>query len=131
MSESDDFILNWGVVGSGLIAHDFCTAIKSSGSNLHVLKSVAALTLDEANDFACEFNIPKKYWSFDQIFSDPDVDIIYVATINRTHRDFCLKAINAGKHVLCEKPMCLSLIEQEEILTAAKEKNVFFMEVGN
>ena len=122
--------MNWGVVGSGLIAHDFCAAIKSSETYLHALKSVAALTLSEANTFASQFNIPNIYGSFEQIFADPDVNIIYVATINRTHRDFCLKAINAGKHVLCEKPMCLSRCEQEEILEAAREKNVFFMEVS-
>ena len=131
MSEQNDLVLNWGIVGSGLIAHDFCTSIKSIETSFHFLKAVAALTLEEAEKFASDLNIPNIYGCIDEIFSDPDVNIIYVATINKTPREFCLKSINAGKHVLCEKPMCLNRIEQEEILTAAEKKGVFFMEVRN
>ena len=130
MSIENNFVLNWGIVGTGLIANDFSTSLQTLKSDLHVLKAVAALSLNEANTFGDKFNIKNRYYenTLDEIYSDKDVNIIYVATINKTHRDICLKAINAGKHVLCEKPMCLNRKEQEEIFVAAKEKNVFFME---
>jgi len=128
---SNDFVLNWGIIGSGLIANDFCQSINSLETNLHVLKSVSALTLDEANAFADKHKIENRYGSFDEMFNDSQVNIVYVATINRTHKELCLKAIDAGKHVLCEKPMSMFRRDQEEIFAAAKAKKVFLMEVCN
>jgi predicted dehydrogenase len=126
---STDLILNWGIVSSGLISQDFCSAILSLNSKHHVLRAIAARTAEDASKFAERFNIPVSYESYDKLFDDSSVNIVYVASINTTHKEICLKAINAGKHVLCEKPMALNLNEQEEILNASKQKKVFFMEV--
>jgi predicted dehydrogenase len=132
---SNELVLNWGIIGSGLIANDFCQSINSLNTKYHVLKSVSALTLEEANSFADKHYIVNRYGSFDEMFNvnENDVDnvnIVYIATINKTHKELCLKAINAGKHVLCEKPMSMFRQDQEEIFAAAKAKNVFLMEVG-
>lgn len=126
MSEN---VLNWGIVSSGAISQDFCTALKSLKSDKHILSAVAARSLSDAKSFAERFEIPTYYEGYDKLFVDPNINIVYVGTLNNTHKELCLKAIAAGKHVLCEKPMSISRAEQEEVLNAAKQYNVFFMEV--
>lgn len=123
-------VLKWGIVSAGLISQDFCMAILSMKSPFHTLSAVAARKLEDAKKFAEKFNISSYYESYDKLF-DPnnDVNVVYIGSINHTHKELCLKAIQAGKHVLCEKPMTLDSAEQEEVLSAAKSKQVFFMEV--
>jgi len=125
---SCDFVLKWGIVSSGLISQDFCTALLSLKSDYHKLVGVAAQQLDNARQFAQRFNIPNYYDSYDKLNENQDINVLYIGSINTTHKDICLKAINAGKHILCEKPMTLNSAEQEEVLNAAKSKGVFFME---
>ena len=127
---SNELVLRWGIVSAGFISQDFCTALKSLNSDKHVLSAVAARKLDDAEKFAQKYNISRYYDSYDKLFDDKEVNIVYIGSINTSHRELCLKAIAAGKHVLCEKPMSISCAEQEEVLTAAKENNVFFMEVS-
>ena len=129
MTEQDSLILRWGIVSAGLISQDFCTALKSLNSDKHVIQAVAARRLDDAQKFAQKNSIPAFYDSYDKLFEDKNVNIAYIGSVNHTHRELCLKAIAAGKHVLCEKPMSLSCAEQEEVFAAANEKKVFFMEV--
>jgi len=78
--------------------------------------------------FAERFNIGNYYDSYDKLCEDPEVDIVYVGVINNIHKSACLKAIQNGKHVLCEKPMTMNAKQQEEVINAAKEKGVFLME---
>lgn len=123
-----EFTLNWGIVSAGLISQDFCTAVLSLQSNYHKLVGVAARNIDDAIKFAQRFKLQYHYDSYDELFNNKEINIVYIGSINTTHRDMCIKAINAGKHILCEKPMCINPTEQEEILKLAKEKGVFFME---
>jgi dihydrodiol dehydrogenase / D-xylose 1-dehydrogenase (NADP) len=125
---STDLVLRWGIVSSGLISQDFCIAIQSLKSDKQILQAVAARRLDDAQKFAHRFQIPSSYDSYDNLFADEHVNIVYIGSINSTHKELCMKAIHAGKHVLCEKPMCMNSVEQEEVLRAAEEKRVFFME---
>ena len=60
---------------------------------------------------------------------DEEVDVVYVGTLNNTHKDLSILAMSHGKNVLCEKPLALSSSDLEEVLSVAKEKNVFCMEV--
>lgn len=126
---SDDFVLNWGIVSCGRISQKFCTSIKVTKLKNHVIKACAARKLEDAKKFAESFNIENYYDSYDKLFADNQVNCVYVGTVNNAHKDVCLRAINAGKNVLCEKPMTLNAAEQEEVLAAAKNKGVFFMEV--
>jgi dihydrodiol dehydrogenase / D-xylose 1-dehydrogenase (NADP) len=123
-----DFTLKWGIVSSGAICHDFCTALRNLNSPYHVIEAVAARNFSDAKKFADDFKITKAYGSYDELYQDNDVNIVYIGSINTTHKENCLKAINAGKHVLCEKPMVLNQQDQEEVFKAAKENHVFFME---
>lgn len=125
---SNDLVLKWGIVSAGKISQDFCTALLTLKSEHHVLQAVAARNLDDANKFAERYQMPAYYDSYDKLFLDSSINIVYIGSINTTHKDLCLKAFNAGKHVLCEKPMTMNQEEQEEVLNAAKEKNLFFME---
>ncbi|XP_067654789.1 trans-1,2-dihydrobenzene-1,2-diol dehydrogenase-like [Haliotis asinina] len=83
---------------------------------------------DKAEQYAKKFNIQKVYESYEDMADDPEIDIVYIAVINPDHHRLCLLFLNANKHVLCEKPMTLTMAGCEEILKVAKEKNLFFME---
>lgn len=125
---SSDLVLKWGIVSSGLISADFCTALLSLKAKHHVLQAVAARNIEDARKFAQRFYIPTYYDSYDKLNEDPEINIIYVGAINTAHKEISVKALNAKKHVLCEKPMTLTLKEQEEVLNASKINNRFFME---
>lgn len=100
-------VLKWGIVSTGHIAGDFCNAVQSFKSDNQILQAVGARDVANAKKFAERFNIPSFYGSYDELFNDPNVNIVYVASINLTHRDICLKAIEAGKHVLCKNRLTL------------------------
>lgn len=125
---SNEFVLKWGIASAGLISADFCTALLSLKSTKHVIQAVAARNLEDARQFALRFNIPNYYDSYDKLNEDPEVNIVYVGAINTAHKDISVRALNAKKHVLCEKPMTLSLKEQEEVFSAARSNERFFME---
>lgn len=130
ISESGEFEAKWGIVSTGLIAEDFAKAITTWKVPTQQIVAVSARNLDEAKKFAGQFEIPAYYDSYEKLFADPNVNVIYIGSVNQTHRDLCLKAIEAGKHVLCEKPMAINRAEQEEVLKAAEKKKIFFMEVN-
>lgn len=73
---------------------------------------------------------PKIYTSYSNVYIDPEVDIVYIGTPHSYHKEQCLAAIAAGKHVLCEKPFTINAAEAEEVITAARVKGVYIME-GN
>ncbi|GFO27976.1 trans-1,2-dihydrobenzene-1,2-diol dehydrogenase [Plakobranchus ocellatus] len=116
----------WGILGAGKIAMDFCTCLSALPE--HQIIAVAARSKDRANQFASEFDIPKAHSSYQEVMNDPDIDIVYVSTIHINHVELSLAAINAGKNVLCEKPMSLTLEGCQKVLAAAKEKNILFVE---
>jgi dihydrodiol dehydrogenase / D-xylose 1-dehydrogenase (NADP) len=125
---SSELVLKWGIVSSGLISADFAMAVQSLQSKNHELVAVSARNINDAKKFAERFNMPLHFDSYERLFESDEINIVYVGSVNTTHKDVCLKAINAGKHVLCEKPMTINLQEQEEVLQASKKKGVFFME---
>ena len=71
---------------------------------------------------------PRVYDTYQAVYADPNVDIVYVGTPHSEHRKSCLDAIAAGKHVLCEKPLTINAREAQEVVDAAKERGVFLME---
>jgi len=120
--------LRWGIISCGLISQDFCVALKTLNPDEHKIVACAARDLHKAKEFAQRFNIENCYDSYDKVYEDIRVNIVYIGVVNNLHKEACLKAIEHGKHVLCEKPMSLNAREQEEIFNAAKKHNVFFME---
>jgi len=84
--------------------------------------------MSRANHFGDEHDIPRRYDSYQTLVEDPDVDVVYVATPHPGHKNACLLAIEAGKAVLCEKPLTVNASEAREVIAAAQRRHVFIME---
>jgi Predicted dehydrogenases and related proteins len=98
------------------------------GQGNNRLYAVAARDADRSAAFATRFGARQSYGDYRTLVEDPDVDIVYVATTHPFHREQALMAIEAGKHVLIEKPLALTAAHAREVLTAARDKGVFAME---
>jgi len=117
--------LRWGFLGAGGIAASMAADL-GHGSNM--LYAVAAREADRSASFAAQFGASHSYGDYRSLVEDPDVDIVYIATTHPFHREQALMAIEAGKHVLVEKPLALNAADAREVLTAARRKGVFAME---
>ncbi|MEA5365454.1 Gfo/Idh/MocA family oxidoreductase [Amycolatopsis sp., V23-08] len=118
--------LRWGLLAAGTIAAEFAAGVDESRHG--VLTAVAARSADRARDFATRFEIPKAYGSYEDLLADPDVDAVYVSTPHPMHREWAIAAAEAGKHVLCEKPLTVTAADAEEVIAAARKQDVFLME---
>ncbi len=117
--------IRWGFLGAGGIAASMAADLHH-GNNM--LYAVAARDVDRGAAFAARFGASHSYGDYRSVVEDPDVDIVYVATTHPFHREQALIAIDAGKHVLIEKPLTLNATHAREVLTAARDKGVFAME---
>ena len=118
--------LRWGILGAGNIAAKFTTDTQTLSD--HKVIAVGSRESAKSEAFGAKFNIPHRHASYEALVSDPDVDVIYVATPHTFHKEHCLLALNNGKHVLCEKPFTLNLAEANEVIATAAAKNLFLME---
>lgn len=118
--------LTWGILGAGGIAAKLADAVTNYTAS--TVRAVASRSLDKAQAFAGRHGIATSYGSYEELVADPTIDIIYVATPHSHHRDHALLAINAGKHVLCEKALTQNSAQAEEVVNAARAKGVFLME---
>ena len=112
---------NWASLGTGVIANELAQALEALGGKLY---SVANRTYDKGVAFAEKYGIEKVYEEIDQVFEDPEVDIIYISTPHNTHINYLRKALAAGKHVLCEKSITLNSEELAEAIKLAEENHV-------
>lgn len=118
----------WGIVSAGLISNDFVNALKALPQGEHRLVAVAARSLDSAKSFASRNGVEKAYGSYAELAQDPDVEVVYIGTIQTQHLAAASLMIQSGKHVLCEKPLCLNVKETKQLIQLAEEKKVFLME---
>jgi len=118
--------LRWGIIGTGRIANLFAAGVHRSQTG--ELVAVASRFKSKARDFAKEYEIPHAHGSYEALVADPKVDIVYIATPHAQHREWALRAAEAKKHVLCEKPIGLHHDEAVAMIQAAWENSVFFME---
>jgi len=116
----------WGIVGPGAIAHTFADAI--SHIKNAKLQAVASKNPKRAGDFARKYSIPDHFDNYEQLYSSDNVDIVYVATTHNFHCSNSLDALNARKHVLCEKPMAVNASQVKQMINSAQKNNVFLME---
>src|SRR3954468_5629526 len=116
----------WGILGTGGIAHVFATALQES--MLGRLVAVGSRDGDRAAAFATEFGIEESHASYEALVSDPAVEFVYVATPHTTHVELAVLAAEAGKHVLCEKPVAVNTAGARVIFDAARTAGVFLME---
>lgn len=115
----------WATLGCGVIANQLAQALQAQGSSLY---SVANRTHDKAVAFAEKYGIGKVYEDIDEVFTDENVDIIYISTPHNTHIKYLRKALAAGKHVLCEKSITLNSQELEEAIKLAEDNHVILAE---
>ncbi len=118
--------IRWGIIGLGRIARLFAEDLKLVAEA--ELVAVASTNATRAGDFAREFDVSKAYSSYKELFNDPDVDVVYVATLHNTHCEFSIEAMNHGKHVLCEKPIGINKDQATEMTNISRKNSVFFME---
>ncbi|XP_008557626.1 trans-1,2-dihydrobenzene-1,2-diol dehydrogenase [Microplitis demolitor] len=118
----------WGIAGAGKISHDFTNATATLPKNEHEVVAVAARDLNRANDFAKLHHIKKAYGSYAELAKDPDVEIVYVGTLNPQHLEVAKMMLSHGKHVLCEKPLTMNLKQTKELISFARSKGLFLME---
>ena len=108
------------------IARKFVTDLKQSATG-H-LAAVGARRLEDAQKFAADFGGANAHGSYQALLDDPAVEAVYIGTPHPGHAEWAIKAAEAGKHVLCEKPLTMNLADTERVLAAAKKHNVLLME---
>ena len=116
----------WGIISTGYIAERFVQSLAHVG-NCEVA-AVASRTQERAQVFADKYQLRKAYGSYEQLAQDPDIDVIYVATPNNRHMQDCMMMMDAGKNVLCEKPMAVNARQVAAMIEKAKQADVFLME---
>ena len=116
---------NWAVLGCGNIANDFAREMNKMGGKVY---SVANRTYEKAVAFAEKYNIEKVYENIDDIFTDDNVQVVYIATPHNKHIEYIIKALENGKHVLCEKAITLNSEELNKAVELANEKNLILAE---
>lgn len=115
-----------GFLGAGGIAVHMAETIRRM--DCAQLYSVAARDLNRAQKFAGKYGIPKAYGSYEELLSDPDVELVYIATPISHHYEHAKLCIAHNKHILCEKAFTSNAAQAEEILASAKKKNLLLTE---
>ena len=120
--------MKWGILASGTIAAKFARTVNAMSHEGESLVAVGSRSALKARAFADEHGIPKAYGSYEELAADPDVEAIYIATPNNLHYENALLCLNAGKHVLCEKPFTTNAADAQKLYKTAEEKGLFIME---
>ena len=111
--------LNWGLLSTAKINRALIKPLNASKQTR--LLAVASRSQSSANAYAKEWNIPRAHGSYESLLGDPEIDVIYNSLPNHMHAEWTIKALRAGKHVLCEKPITVTLSDLDAMITAAKE----------
>ena len=119
--------IKWGVLGTANIAKG-CTIPGMRLAENCELHAIAGRNLEKAEQFRQAFGFEKAYGSYEALLADPAVEAVYIPLPNTLHYKWVIKAAQAGKHILCEKPLAPSAKEAAEMQAAARENNVLLME---
>ncbi len=119
-------MIRFGIIGLGKIAHKFAHDIALVEGC--TLQSVGSRSSSKAKEFATHFQAPNYYNTYEQVTTDPDVDVIYIATPHTFHYENTMMCLHAGKAVICEKPFAMNEKEVKTMIKTAQEKKVFLME---
>lgn len=118
--------IKWGILGLGKIAHSFANDLKLIPEA--ELAGVASSNFERAETFAKQFNAKAWYGSYEELLTDPEVTVVYIATLHPNHFEWSIKAMQHGKAVLCEKPLGMNRSQVSEMVATAKKHQVFLME---
>ncbi len=118
--------IRWGILSTGAIAKTFARGLASAeGAEL---VAVGSRTQAAADAFGDEFKVPHRHASYEALASDPDVDVIYVATPHNLHKENTILCLESGKAVLCEKPFAINAQEARAMVETARRKGIFLMD---
>src|SRR4051794_6772375 len=125
MTEPQPRGLRWGILATGGIAHAFTRDLRTAGMSV---AAVGSRRGEAAEAFAAEFGIERAHGSYEELVADPDVDIVYVSTPHPRHAENAILALEAGKHVLVEKPFTLNADEARRVRDVAAREGLLAME---
>ena len=118
--------LHYGILSTSSIAPRFIAAVRAANAGRIV--ALSSRTLEKAQQKAGEWDIPTAYGSHEQLLNDPNVNIVYISTINAQHYVWAKAALAHNKHVICEKPCTTTAAQTRELFALAREKGLFLME---
>mgnify|MGYP002713031522 CR=1 FL=1 len=118
--------IRWGILSTGTIAQQFAEGLGYVAEA--ELVAVGSRSHETAVSFAQKFDIPNVHTNYEDLANDPDVDVIYIGTPHVFHKENTLMCLEAGKHVLCEKPFALNAQDAQEMIAMARQKGLFLMD---
>uniref|UniRef100_A0A1I7SRE4 Trans-1,2-dihydrobenzene-1,2-diol dehydrogenase n=1 Tax=Bursaphelenchus xylophilus TaxID=6326 RepID=A0A1I7SRE4_BURXY len=120
--------LKWGILGCGNICNDFVMALDKT-ERKHKVVAIGASSLQRAEEFYKSHSLDAKvYGDYESVLADKNVDVIYIGLRNYLHHDHVIKALKAGKNVLCEKPLGLNLKQTQNMIETAKSAGKLLVE---
>jgi D-xylose 1-dehydrogenase (NADP+, D-xylono-1,5-lactone-forming) len=119
-------ILKWGILGTARINRALIPPLSISPRNK--LLAVASRDLARAQAYAAEQGIERAHGSYEALLANPEVDVVYISLPNHLHAEWSIRAAAAGKHVLCEKPLALSVEDVDRVAEAARQYGVVIAE---
>ena len=126
MQASNEKKTRWGILGVAKIALDKIIPAIQAGQTGQVV-AIASRSRDKAQAAALRFAIPRAYGSYEELLADAEVDAVYNPLPNHLHVPWSIRALEAGKHVLCEKPLARTSASAQEILKALEASAGFLM----
>lgn len=121
-----DRVLRWGILGTARINRALIPPLRKSKRSR--LQAVASRDSNRAAEYAREWKIPRSFGAYEALLADPEIDAIYISLPNTLHTEWTIRAAEAGKHVLCEKPLAVSLEEVDAIIDAGQRTGVVIAE---
>ena len=122
-------MVRWGILGVSMFATRRMVPAMQRGRDLTVA-AIASRSRDKADKAARELNIPRAYGSYEELLADPEIDAVYIPLPNHLHVPYAIKAAEAGKHVLCEKPIALNAAEARALLDVRDRTGVLIQEAA-
>lgn len=118
--------LRWGILGTARIVRKTIPALQETKNGEVV--GIASRTGEKAGEYADKHGIPQAFSSYEALLASPDIDAVYIPLPNALHLEWSLKSLDAGKHVLCEKPLAMSVSEVEEVTRKAEQTGLKVLE---
>jgi predicted dehydrogenase len=116
----------WGILAPGKMSAKFTKGLKLLENA--ELYAIGSRDIHRAKQFAEKHGFKKYYGSYEELASDPDLEVVYIASPHSHHHDHTLLCLRNGKHVICEKAFAINTVEVEEMISEAKKRNLFLME---
>jgi xylose dehydrogenase (NAD/NADP) len=118
--------LRWGILGAARITRSLVPAFHDAAGQS--LVAVASRSTEKARAFADQWSVPRTFEGYDALLADPDIDAVYIPLPNHLHAEWTIRAAEAGKHVLCEKPLAMTASEVDAVREAARRTGVHVAE---